>query len=542
MVSPETNGNSGVSLSALVFALDSAVRDVSYAALAEDSLVGSVALIEASDLLPELRGGLGTDLILAVGTSESLLVSWLVDISQDSVSRRPVALLVKENLDTQGLRQAAAQAAVALIVIDSRARWDVMLELINGRIERNQPLASLHDVPRPSTDVSDLFELAELIADGTGGMVTIEDATEQRVLAYSSSGASADDQRVRTILGRTPGSAAMNLFRKWRVMEAIRTDTGVVSVPEAPDLGMQPRLAAGIHSSAGAFLGSIWVQRAPEGFLANAEEVVRGAAVTASGILLQDVLRPSAEEVMMHRIFGEHGGLDGSAAAAYLGVPVDSPAAVIGIAANSHESSVVPSIARLLLLRVKGFSADAAVANIDSRNYVLLPSSRTPQNLTQWVEQLIYRFDDHPDLKHAPLRAAIAAPVHGLDAVASARREVDLVLDSATEDTPRVTTLAQSRTAVLLAETLRALSERSDLKDPRLAHLVAYDTKHATDLIASIRTYLDTGNNARQAARLLNIHPNTLHYRLDRARKLSGLDLNNPEDRLLTTLQLAVQY
>jgi hypothetical protein len=59
-----------------------------------------------------------------------------------------------------------------------------------------------------------------------------------------------------------------------------------------------------------------------------------------------------------------------------------------------------------------------------------------------------------------------------------------------------------------------------------------------SDLLKTVSTYVSLGCDRRHAAEQLHIHPNTLDHRLRRARKLTGLDLDDPED--LATMVLAL--
>jgi PucR C-terminal helix-turn-helix domain len=59
-----------------------------------------------------------------------------------------------------------------------------------------------------------------------------------------------------------------------------------------------------------------------------------------------------------------------------------------------------------------------------------------------------------------------------------------------------------------------------------------------SDLLQTVETYVSLGCDRRHAAERLHIHPNTLDNRLRRARKLTGLDLDDPED--LATMVLAL--
>lgn len=58
-------------------------------------------------------------------------------------------------------------------------------------------------------------------------------------------------------------------------------------------------------------------------------------------------------------------------------------------------------------------------------------------------------------------------------------------------------------------------------------HLTA--TRSRTDLLTTLHTYFTLGMNRAAAARRLEIHPNTLDYRLRQARASYGADLTSPE-------------
>jgi DNA-binding PucR family transcriptional regulator len=137
------------------------------------------------------------------------------------------------------------------------------------------------------------------------------------------------------------------------------------------------------------------------------------------------------------------------------------------------------------------------------------------------------------------LRAAIAAPVADLADVAAARAEVDWVLDSA-ERHPisigQVTSLAEARTTVLLDEIVALVGTDERLVDPRIRDLRARDPMLAETLGA----YLDSFGDIGAAAQWLQVHPNTVRYRVRRIEKLLSTSLSDPEVRLLFSLGLRV--
>ncbi|MFC9897156.1 PucR family transcriptional regulator [Nocardia sp. NPDC127579] len=386
---------------------------------------------------------------------------------------------------------------------------------------------------------TDLFGLAQLVAQHAGGMVSIEDP-ESHVLAYSASGDAADPLRIRSILGREGPLEYLRVLREWGVFDRLRRADEVIDVPAHPELDIKRRLVIGIRqpsadgSLAPRVLGAIWLQQGDRDFEPGAAEVLRGASAIAARIITRILDAPSTEALMVQRLFGVRGeGVDIPSVAGALHIPLGGPVAVLGFAADRGADA----LGGLIRLHASAFRRDSVTMDL-GRVYVLLPGFRSERAVTAWARQLVERFERD---RAMPVHAAIAIPVGELGAVAAARREVDRVLDSTSGSFARgqVTTLAESRTAVLLGEILDLLRGNPELRDPRLDALDAYDNEHAANLRASVRAYLRTGD-VRSAARDLRIHPNTLRYRIRRVEQVTGMSLADPHDRLLLEVQLAL--
>lgn len=530
--------HSSVALGAVISALDSAVVSVVEAEGTTAPDVSTVAIVDSAELSQMPDYGTSAELMLLVGADEHVLIDWLIR-SESADASCPV-FVVKESCDSPRLRAALAASSLIMIVIDDDARWEAMYALVVECLHRHRIRSNRISGADPSARFDDLFQLAEAVAQSTGGLVSIEDGTESRVLAYSPSHGAADELRTRTILGREPDSEALQVYRRDGVIRTIRSSTEVVNVPSIEDHGLQPRLVAGIHSPDGMYIGSLWVQRGRVDFLPDSETVVQGAAVSAAEIILEEMQIPSMTEMTAHKLFGQYGGTDAEAAANRFNIDADSEVAVVGLSPAEGQESAFFSTGRLVLLHAKAFSSRAVVAMFNGRGYVLLPDYKSTTRLQEWVDQLIKRFDGLSADRTCALRAAIASPVHGLSGVAVAREEIDQVLAGPVELLPRVTTLQESRTAVLLDQIRSDLRTKPKLRDPRLVTVADYDREHGTGLIDSLREYFSTGGNVSRSAGRMNVHPNTLHYRLERAQRIAGLRFDNARDRLLTALQVTV--
>lgn len=78
----------------------------------------------------------------------------------------------------------------------------------------------------------------------------------------------------------------------------------------------------------------------------------------------------------------------------------------------------------------------------------------------------------------------------------------------------------------------------ADLRERVLGALGPGDGRARGDLLRTVSTYVELHRDRQRAAERLHIHPNTLDHRLRRARELTGLDLDDPED--LATMVLAL--
>jgi DNA-binding PucR family transcriptional regulator len=88
----------------------------------------------------------------------------------------------------------------------------------------------------------------------------------------------------------------------------------------------------------------------------------------------------------------------------------------------------------------------------------------------------------------------------------------------------------------LLDEIVTLVGADERLVDPRILDLHARDPM----LAKTLRAYLDSFGDIGAAAQSLQVHPNTVRYRVRRIEKLLSTSLADPEVRLLFSLGLRV--
>ncbi|MDJ0360156.1 PucR family transcriptional regulator [Rhodococcus sp. H29-C3] len=526
--------DSRVELATLLDALPVAFVELVVSPAGGHTDIRSVALLDSSDLSDSAVA----DLALVVGASESGLLAWFDDLELARPHARPRAVMAKGVGDSVPIQHAARQCGIALIAVHPQTDWERLLSIVRGVLDHSLRCLDTDDVDegRFGAD-TDLYGLARTVASLTKGMVSIEDE-RSHVLAYSASESAADELRTLSILGREGPADYLRTLTDWGVFERIRSSDDVLEVPAAPDLGIRRRLVVGIRSIPDASgtvvnLGSIWVQEGNRPLLEDADGVLTGAAAVAARLITRILDAPSNEAVQIQRLLGARGGgVDIPSLAAALSIPTSGPAAMIGFAAAG--SRPVGEVAPAVRLHASAFHRLSLATTIGDRIYVLFPAITSVKAVESWTREVIVRIEERTGVA---LRAALTVPVASLTDVPAGRFEVDRVLDR-TMGEHRVTSLAESRTSVLLGEIIELVSHHPQLLDSRMETLRSYDAKHSSAMVSSLAAYLSHFGEIRSAAAELGVHPNTLRYRITRVEQILGADLSDPDERMLMEIQL----
>ena len=80
-------------------------------------------------------------------------------------------------------------------------------------------------------------------------------------------------------------------------------------------------------------------------------------------------------------------------------------------------------------------------------------------------------------------------------------------------------------------ETIHANVSVNGLLHPALDIIENYDQENQTDLLRTLKVYLENDCNAQKCGRLLFLHRNSLVYRVHRIQEISGCDLSDPIER-----------
>ncbi|MFI5689093.1 helix-turn-helix domain-containing protein [Streptomyces sp. NPDC051636] len=474
---------------------------------------------------------------LPAGTDQLLLMPGLradqpaaADLVRDAADLGYSAMVVKlRGTDTSVLVTKAELSGLTLLATADEVSWrhlDALLLSVLG----SQGVGG-----EPTTDTGDgLFTLANAVSAVIGGSVAIEDL-DRRVLAYSS----LPDQRIDSlrregILSRRVPEIEHNLER-YRIVLA---SNGVVRFPEA--LGALPRAAIAIRAGTQP-LGTIWAIESPNGIDARGERALVDCAPLAALHILRS---RNASELELHKresaLLGALDGLWATHETSFrLSIPPGAELGLLGFTASADATGLLALTAHLgyvLSRYVAPFRPDASIATTSRAIYVLLPGGGAQAATRLAKDALAAIRGSFGDF----VRAAVAPTDTDPAALPAMRREIDDILrvTTAYRDAPHIAALTDVQARLLLARVGDELGREPRLRHPGVAAMAAHDSEHGTNFVASVLAWLEAVGNVAEAAARLDVHTNTLRYRLRRTTELFDLPLDKPDERLTLWLQL----
>ncbi len=140
--------------------------------------------------------------------------------------------------------------------------------------------------------------------------------------------------------------------------------------------------------------------------------------------------------------------------------------------------------------------------------------------------------------------AGISRPVAGLSSLREAYREAKDAVSIANElgDIEDTTFYGDLKLfQLLLALKERNLDHMRRFYQDTLGLLVEHDERKQGDLIRTLNGFFEANGNLAKAAQDLDVHRNTLVYRLERISELTEMNLDDADNRLILHLALKIQ-
>jgi len=528
-----------------------------------DQSIEWVRLMETPEVLP--RAG---DLMFTTGfpikddpEAQIRLVGRIADSGGVGLVVRPMPYLRK--LPPEMLTEADRLNVPLLTIAGDVQLIDLMAPLLERIINAEHwRLKRSIEIHRRFTELvldgKGVNEICRTLADLLESAVVVEDASFH-LLAHA--GGSSDPHRKETILRQ--GTPQRVLFdpQIQRMLREVEAKRGPVKVPAFPHLGMsRERLIAPILA-AGQVLGYISILDHPP----HNEELAFMAIEQAALVLALSVAKERELSEVEGRVRGEfledllHGTYGDEAAAQrrarHLGYPLHGTHVVMLVdiddfrgfnRARQIPEDAIQALKREFLRRVAGVVrisySRALVQGRSDQVVALLPLGSEAGDyqvrahaIGLQIQQAIAEWK--PGFT---VSVGFSGPTEAPAGVAGALREVTSVMESLARFKRWSQVVAVPElglTGLLAAVTDERLV---DYSRRHLGPLIEHDSSRKGNLVATLRAYLETGEQ-QQAAQRLRVHPNTLRYRLDRIREISGVDLEDPETRLNLAVALRVQ-
>lgn len=471
------------------------------------------------------------DVLLAVGASS------VTEAVQWAKAARAVVVLVRGPHDPAD--DVTVDERIAVMTVDPEVSWSELAAVVYGVVLEGRETES-------GRGPTDLFALADSLADAVGGAVTIEDR-RSAVLAYSRLQQHADPARAETILSRGAPERLRTLFEARGVFRHLAESDDPMFVDGDDGLGLTGRMVVAARAGR-ELLGSIWVTCA-----APLPDARRAALADGARMVALHLLRSRASADLERQVESElvirllEGAADATTAASRLGLP-QTPLRVIALRARTgNERHAALLLAFERATAGFGWSRPGRSALAGNTVYTVLPGAEA-EAASRWV---------------AGLRAALPEPVTVLAGIsgpataaelALARSEADECLalhevrhevrhevhrddDGGLDD--RVPVYDEAWDEILLQRLrIAARAGRAPQRGP-VAELRAHDQASGTQYAATLRAWLEAQGDLAGAGRALGVHENTVRYRLRKMIELTQLDLDDARKRLAMMIELA---
>jgi sugar diacid utilization regulator len=245
--------------------------------------------------------------------------------------------------------------------------------------------------------------------------------------------------------------------------------------------------------------------------------------------------RQFAEELTRQLIAGE---ADAVAAATWLEIDPARPCRVIAVGVPDESHGQSRRLADLLVLYFSAYRHRVLPVVARGRIFLLTGDTASSSFDATVVRDMVTRAAEALGLD---VRAVVGPLVRNLQLAGASREDADRglrVLAGRAVPGAHVHEVDQLLPSVQMLHLAEMLPALTGVDRASVTRLREYDMQHQTALADTLAEWLDAFGDVGAASKALHVHPNTVRYRIRKAVALSGIDLDDPDARLMAAVLL----
>ncbi|MED0988074.1 PucR family transcriptional regulator [Bacillus paramycoides] len=392
-----------------------------------------------------------------------------------------------------------------------------------------------------------LEEFADIISEILQCPITVEDVNH-RLLAYSTHDERTDSARIATIMGRRVPEKVINNLWKEGVIPTLLKSREPIHVKKIDNIGFGDRVAVSIWHKEDV-LGFIWALEIERSFTEQDYALLKKSAEAVKSKLLQLQTRKNKKNERSQEFFWKlltnHIQTNEEIIENFQVLHI-TPASLFSVVVFHFEQEITSEKEKQISYVLKTSEHLKILLYTIDRNKLILLTSL--DNLTQhsheinnFVERFVNMMEKRYEIKS--IKPAFSSVYSDYQKISKAYKETLIVL-SIKEKFPSDTANIYGYQNMGIYQLIDLLLERrkqEEYENQTLQKLHEYDCKYKSNLVETLEIFLNNDSNTSEVAKILNIHVNTLSYRLKRISEISEIDLKNVNQKMVLYLDLKLQ-
>lgn len=397
----------------------------------------------------------------------------------------------------------------------------------------------------------DNFNTLDEFADVVSGLlqcpITIEDANH-RLLAYSMHDEVTDSARVSTIIGRRVPEKVINRLWKDGVIPSLLESKEPIRIKSIGDIGLGDRVAISIWKK-DEILGFIWALEVDKKLDEESLLLLKKAADVAKNKLLQMQVHKNKKEERSQELFWKlltgHFRSSDEIEDHFYRLQM-TPAHSIVVAVFQFQDNITSEEEKQILYLINtNQRLKLLLYTVDHHHLILLMAvdhiKQPLTELTEFVKAVLQKMHDRFNVNNiTPAFSSIYTNYQQIEKAYNEALSVLSIKEKFPVDVEHIYGY-QNLGIYQFLDVLLEKRTKDGFKNQALEKLKAYDRKHHSELVETLDVYLNKDYNVYETASTLNIHTNTLNYRLKRISEIGEINLKDPNQKFTLYLDIKLE-